>query len=510
LRAHQLEVLPPGLYNSMSMSLSYRDIVSSGAIRRTSEAVGLVLAAMDVCEKRSSGQNQCLPNADRIALDCRGRVSFTADPLETMSADAVRQIAELLRQMLGLADGPGASRAEIPGALLLLIARSCGEIDLPAPSYLAVRDVLVRFGSHDETMLSSLYRRVSRQRLSEPARLPWIRRHRTALAASLAAVVMIGSAAMWRGYGRTAIAPTDDAVRIETVDVRVPGHRWVALDASPKTLEWVTATVRPLLASTAVGTDVFSPSLARRGDVLLFHSGRDKSALMRATFQDTGTLVLTTLLRDGAANYHATLSPDEQWLAYDSDVDGTRAVYVARADGREPRKISGHGHGAVPRWSPDGGHVAFIKAESARPRVWNVWVADLSTGTLSRVSRHAVGQAWGASWFPDGHRIAYSVEDRLVLADLTDGTTRIVRSPVAGRRVRTPAVSPDGQRVVFQVHRDGTWLLDVATGAMRRVIADRTAEEFSWSPDGRRVVFHTRQRGAWSVWELRLNADEAG
>jgi Tol biopolymer transport system component len=63
-------------------------------------------------------------------------------------------------------------------------------------------------------------------------------------------------------------------------------------------------------------------------------------------------------------------------------------------------------------------------------------------------------------------------------------------------------VSPDGRWVVFQVFRDGAWLLEVATGRMRRVLDDPTAEEFGWSPDSRRVIYHTERQGRWSVWQL--------
>ena len=226
---------------------------------------------------------------------------------------------------------------------------------------------------------------------------------------------------------------------------------------------------------------------------------------MRATFDGTGKPAVATVLRDGATNYHATVSPDGTWLAYDSDRDGSRAVYVAHADAREPRKISGDGYAAVPRWSPEGRRLAFLKAERTRPRVWNVWVADVVTGSLSRVSRHHVGQTWGASWFPDGHQIAYSVEDRLILANLNDGSTRVVQSPRRGQLIRTPAVSPDGHYVVFQVHRDGVWLFDVKRAAMRRLLSDAAAEEFAWSPDGRAIAFHTQRNGTWSVWQLQLD-----
>ena len=34
------------------------------------------------------------------------------------------------------------------------------------------------------------------------------------------------------------------------------------------------------------------------------------------------SFTFATVLRDGATNYHATVSPDGSWLAYDWDRDG--------------------------------------------------------------------------------------------------------------------------------------------------------------------------------------------
>ena len=504
------------------MHVTFSGIAASRALRGPDEAAGLVLAAMAVCEDAARrGEDVALPEPGNILLGPDGHASFAVRLAEDVTSSRVKAIASLLRHLLNLDSDSAADRAGVPGSLMLLIARATGQIDLPPPSYAAVRATLERFGSPDAGALSAVYRRiVTAGGVATTAvpprtgpRLETFTPRRAALAASLAAAILVLFLAAGRDGQPTAPAapqPVPDAVTVQTLDIPVTASHGAAPTRGAPVARPTNAArpeeapARPLLPASLVGTHVFSPSFARDDRGLLFHSGRDRSALMLATFDGTGAPEVATVLRDGAANYHATLSPDGQWIAYDSDRDGTRGVYVARSDGSGARKISGDGYAAVPRWSPEGRRVTFVKAEAARPRVWNVWVADLAGGTLARVSRHRVGQAWGASWFPDGRRVAYSVEDRLIVANVEDGSARVLARPRPGRLVRTPAVSPDGRLIVFQVYRDGVWLLDVATGSTRRVMDDAAAEEFAWSPDGRRVVFHTRRNGAWSVWQLQL------
>jgi Tol biopolymer transport system component len=177
-------------------------------------------------------------------------------------------------------------------------------------------------------------------------------------------------------------------------------------------------------------------------------------------------------------------------------------VYVADAEGHHVRRVSGEGFAAVPSWSPDGRQLAFVKAEEDKPRVWNLWTVDLGTLELKRVTSYSFGQPWGGSWFPDGERIAYSHEDKLVVMNLRTGARRTYDSPVAGQLVRTPAVSPDGRRIIFQVYQDGAWLLNLSNGSMRRVLDDPSAEEYTWAPDGHKVAFHSHRRGGWGVWVM--------
>jgi Tol biopolymer transport system component len=262
-----------------------------------------------------------------------------------------------------------------------------------------------------------------------------------------------------------------------------------------------------ILNAAIVGRDAFSPSYAHNGNAIYFHAGRAGASLMRAAIDPDGRVTdVATVLNDGASNYHVTASPNGTQIAFDSDRGGVRGVYVAAADGSGARRVSGPGYAAVPSWSPDGRRLAFIKSEPGRRNVWNVWVVDLPGGVLHRVTNHTSGQAWGASWFPDGKHIAYSREKQLVIADLIAGTATAIGSPIRGHLVRTPAVSPDGARVIFQVSGDGAWMLDVARQRVRRVLADRSAEEFVWSPDGHRIAYHSVRNGQWAVWTMASGA----
>lgn len=282
-----------------------------------------------------------------------------------------------------------------------------------------------------------------------------------------------------------------------------------ALDR-PHPIDANTAELRPTLANTDGGPREiadpvsYSPGFSNTGTAMFFHEEhRDGAALVRADTSAGGEILkITRIVDDSARNFHVRPSPDGASIAFDSDREGTRGVFVADADGRNVRRVSGDGFAAVPSWSPDGSQLAFVKGEPGDPGVWNLWTADLKSGELQRRTSYKSGEPWGASWFPDGTHLAYSHDQQLVVMDLESGGRRGYDTPVKGRPVRTPAVSPDGRRIIFQVSHEGAWLLDLRTGNMRRVLDDPSAEEYTWSPDGHRVAFHSQKTGGWGVWVM--------
>ncbi|MCU1386133.1 MAG: translocation protein TolB, partial [Acidobacteria bacterium] len=270
-------------------------------------------------------------------------------------------------------------------------------------------------------------------------------------------------------------APTSSGARGSVV-------RAVAVSSGPTSL--------PNFAS--AGTALFSPT----------GTSSDVGASPEPGDRQSADLRVMTIQDDGAKNYHVRPSPDGRRVAFDSDRDGERGIYVAYRDGSGARRVSGTGFAAVPTWSPDGSTLAFVRAETDRPAVWNLWLLDLASGRSRRLTSFARGQTWSASWFPDGDRICYTHDDRLIVHDLATGSAREYASPMPRSVVGLPAVSPDATHVIFQVARSGAWLLDLHDGSMRCVVTDPTAEEFAWSPDGRRVAFHSRRDGQWAIWVM--------
>jgi WD40-like Beta Propeller Repeat len=341
-----------------------------------------------------------------------------------------------------------------------------------------------------------------------------------------AAIKPSGSARVSPGVSAAAPAANDSAANPAEVEprdeiMRVPRTPGVAraivpppaaaradapADAPSGPVEHVGEQVWAIQPVRANNANAFSPAFASDGTAIFFHTGRERdarSAIEVATAgSQTSDLGIMTIVDDGSHNYHAQPSPDGRFVAFDSDRDGERGIYVANRDGSQVRRVSGAGYAAVPTWSRNNEWLAYIRAEADNPSVWNLWVQSAAGGSARRVTTYRYGQTWAASWFPDDRRIAYSHEDTLMVMDLQTGEATRYRTPVKGQLVRTPAVSPDGMKIIFQVFRHGAWLLDLADGSMQRVLTDPTAEEFAWSPDGRRVAFHSRRDGQWGIYVL--------
>ena len=502
--------------------VSLVELLDAAGLLTASDAAAIVIAVCrSVPDSDAVGLAKEPLRANAVWVDRTGRVQLGPGTMPS-----VPELGRLLELML--ARIREARPAHFPPGLVMIAARASGRIDMaPLPSREALAAALTRFAPPDSVAaMQALYEGLEATISAGAAvesRDAAVRRPRKWRAPVVAAAVLSLAA----GYGAGLLfvqqrgnSPITDATEVivsppgrdmrgaspskprATPAPRAPVVRPRVARSSASRREL--GTPQPLVDATQAGSDkAFSPSFASDGSAIFFHAETGAgSALKRAEPGERGDLHVVTILDDSAKNYHVQLSPDGKSVAFDSDRDGVRGVYVGRADGTRIRRVSGEGYAAVPTWSPDGRRLAFLRAENNAPSVWNLWFLDLGSGEMTRLTRHRYGQVWGGAWFPDGRRLAYSHEDRLILLDVGAGRATSYASPIRGRLVRTPAVSPDGRWIIFQVFRDGAWLFNVETASMQRVLNDPSAEEFTWDPGGNRVAFHSRNRGGWGLWVM--------
>ena len=152
-------------------------------------------------------------------------------------------------------------------------------------------------------------------------------------------------------------------------------------------------------------------------------------------------------------------SPDGEWIAFNSDRDdGALSGYLVRPDGSDLRRIDTDTWLEYPSFSPDGRHLVF---EGALGSNYEVWTADIATGTTVRLTDSPGGDGWPV-WSPDGKTIAFTTE--------RDDCQRAPRDQDCWR------TGEAGE------HRD-VWLMN-PDGSDQRRVSPEFGQFVSWSPDG--------------------------
>jgi Tol biopolymer transport system component len=208
-------------------------------------------------------------------------------------------------------------------------------------------------------------------------------------------------------------------------------------------------------------------------------------------------------------------SPDRRWIAFVSDRDGEEQIYVMRFDGRGVRRLTtGAGPNRSPAWSPDGQQIAFVSERDGNEEIYRM---DPDGSSVTRLTDDT-GRDFDPAWSPDGSKIAFASKregtDAIFVMDADGGRVIRLSMPGAGLPEFAPDWSPDGMRIVFAsgytgkaypgysgpqisvMNADGTGRRGLTGGTLAHAFSPR------WSPDGGRIVFASHRQGTMEVYAM--------
>lgn len=189
------------------------------------------------------------------------------------------------------------------------------------------------------------------------------------------------------------------------------------------------------------------------------------------------------------------------------------AVWVDRRGERRPL-LQEPGLYYSPRFSPDGGRLAFHRGGEffSRTTASDIWVSDLGRDTVTRVTFDQ-SPDYMPIWVPDGSRLIFSSERESGVPNLfwkrADGGGEAVRLAESNEAQWPGSMTPDGKTLLYiQYSLRGDhdiWALPMnengAAGPAELVLGSPILE---WrpelSPDGRWLAYSTSESGRFEVY----------
>ncbi|MDQ2948617.1 MAG: amidohydrolase, partial [Acidobacteriota bacterium] len=275
-------------------------------------------------------------------------------------------------------------------------------------------------------------------------------------------------------------------------------------------------TERKLEFTTDEGTWL-SVDVSRDGNTVLFDLLGD---LYTVPIHGGEAKAITTGL---AFDSQAVYSPDGSMITFVSDRSGSENIWIAKADGTEPKQLSKDQQGdfVSPSWTPDGEYV-LVSRNNASIGTHEIWMYHVKGGAGVQVTKALPTPATprekrlnflGAVASPDGKAFYYARRTgnftynasfplwEVVRKDRTTGDEDVIAT-APGSTFR-PVLSPDGKKLVYGTRFDtetGLRIRDLATGedhwlkypVQRDDQESRATRDvlpgYSFTPDGKEVV----------------------
>ncbi len=231
---------------------------------------------------------------------------------------------------------------------------------------------------------------------------------------------------------------------------------------------------------TSDGSDVAAPAWVPGQLTLFYTSYRLSNPDIYSHNLTTGTRV--TVARYTGSNISPAPSPDGSRVAMVLSKSGSPDLWVAAADGSNPRQLTRSKEDeSSPCWSPDGRRICFTSRMEGRPALYTI---SSTGGTPQRLDIGGITGATEPDWSPDGKWISFTRS--------SGGTFQICVVPAAGGETKTlregedASWGPNSRTLVFVRRLGGGQrtlsLLDVPTGRVKDwVSVSGSCSQPSWA-----------------------------
>jgi WD40 repeat protein len=249
---------------------------------------------------------------------------------------------------------------------------------------------------------------------------------------------------------------------------------------------------------------------------LLYSSKRtDNAELMLAA---PGAAELVNLTNNSSNDSGCAWSPDGSRIVFESERDGTHALWIMNADGSDVHKLTTSEFGDyAAAWSPDGEHICFRRITNDPNQNWELFVINVDGSGETNLTNNAANDA-DPSWSPDGERIAFTStrEGAWYLYTMAaDGSDVLVLSKTSNGYVY-PAWSPDGSTIAFTgwdgAHHE-IYVIDAdGQNEIQLTELDGQSSHAAWLPDGSRIAFDLRKDnfpwGQGTIYTMRPDGSD--
>ena len=246
---------------------------------------------------------------------------------------------------------------------------------------------------------------------------------------------------------------------------------------------------------------------------LVFHTFRDDNLEIYRLDGIEGQpgFELYNLSRSTSVDSRPSRSPNDIWVAFQSNRNGNVELYYTALDGSgDPVRLTNtQSNNTTPMYGPDERTIVF---QSDRNGNLDLFTIDQVSGEQRQITSNPADDINGF-YSPDLRWLVFQSNrnnnwDVFILDTVTGNEFQLTDSPA---NETFPAWSPNGKQVAFISDVDGgtdLFIIDVTGENLKRITTDGKTVNAVWSPEGNRIAYQSERNGNLDIYSYDLLEDE--